>query len=43
MDLKELGWEDVDWIYLAQVRVKWRADQHGNAPSGFVGGGKFLE
>ena len=23
MDLKEVGWEDVDWIILAQDRDKW--------------------
>jgi hypothetical protein len=23
--LKKNGWEDVDWIYLAQDRGKWRA------------------
>jgi hypothetical protein len=25
MDLKETGWECVDWIHLAQDRDKWRA------------------
>ena len=25
MNLKEVGWEDVDWFNLAKVRVKWRA------------------
>jgi hypothetical protein len=25
MDLVEVGWGDVDWIGLAQVRDKWRA------------------
>jgi hypothetical protein len=24
MDLKEIGWEDVDRIYLAQDKGKWR-------------------
>jgi hypothetical protein len=24
MDLLELGWNDVDWIYLAQDRDRWR-------------------
>jgi hypothetical protein len=23
IDLKGMGWEDVDWIYLAQYRVQW--------------------
>jgi hypothetical protein len=25
MDLKETGWEDFDWIYLAQDWDQWRA------------------
>jgi len=25
MDPKEIGWEGVDWIHLAQDRNKWRA------------------
>jgi hypothetical protein len=25
MDLKEMGWEGVDWIHLAQDKVQWRA------------------
>jgi hypothetical protein len=25
MDLREIGWDDVDWIDLAQVRYQWRA------------------
>jgi hypothetical protein len=25
MDLGEVGWGDVDWIDLAQDRLKWRA------------------
>jgi hypothetical protein len=24
MDLRELGWDGVDWIELAQVRDQWR-------------------
>jgi hypothetical protein len=24
MDLRERGWEDLDWIHLAQNRDKWR-------------------
>jgi len=23
MDLSEVGWEDVDWMYLAQDRGQW--------------------
>jgi hypothetical protein len=25
MDLREIGWEGVDWIHLAQDRDQWRA------------------
>jgi hypothetical protein len=25
MDLREVGWEGVDWIHLAQDRGQWRA------------------
>jgi len=25
MNLKETGWEDMDWIHLAQDRNKWEA------------------
>jgi hypothetical protein len=25
MDLREIGWDDVDWINLAQDRDQWRA------------------
>jgi hypothetical protein len=24
MDLQEVGWRDMDWIYLAQDRYRWR-------------------
>jgi hypothetical protein len=25
MDLREIGWDGMDWIYLAQNRDEWRA------------------
>jgi hypothetical protein len=25
MDLREIGWDGMDWIDLAQNRVQWRA------------------
>jgi hypothetical protein len=25
MDLREIGWDDMDWIVLAQDRDQWRA------------------
>jgi hypothetical protein len=24
MDFREMGWSDMDWIYLAQDRGRWR-------------------
>jgi len=29
MDLQEVGWEDMDWIDLAQDRDRWRALVNG--------------
>jgi hypothetical protein len=25
MDLREIEWDEMDWIYLAQYRDQWRA------------------
>jgi hypothetical protein len=25
MDLREIGWDGMEWIYLAQEREQWRA------------------
>jgi hypothetical protein len=25
IDLRETGWDGVDWVYLAQDRAQWRA------------------
>jgi hypothetical protein len=25
MDLRDIGWDGIDWIYLAQDRDQWRA------------------
>jgi hypothetical protein len=35
MDLKEIGWEDVDWIHVAQDIDQWQGE-HGNETSGFI-------
>jgi hypothetical protein len=44
MDLKEIGWESVDWIYLAQDRDQWLDFcEHGNEPSGSIKYGRFLD
>jgi hypothetical protein len=37
MDLREIGWKDVDRIHLTQDR------EHGNEPSGSMKGGEFLD
>jgi hypothetical protein len=39
MDLREIGWDGVDWIYLAQDR----ALEHGNESSGSIKCWEFLE
>jgi hypothetical protein len=28
MDVREIGWDDMDWIDLAQIRDQWRAQLH---------------
>jgi hypothetical protein len=38
-DLRETGWEGVDWMQLAQVGCC----EHGNEPSGSIKGGEFLD
>jgi hypothetical protein len=43
MGLKEVGWEGVDWMHVAEVRGQWRALVNTVMnPSGSVKGGKFL-
>jgi hypothetical protein len=36
MDLREIGWDGMDWIKLAQDREQWRKGscEHGDEPSG---------
>jgi hypothetical protein len=38
LDLKELGWECVDWIYLAQDSCG-----ESNEPAAFIEVGEYLE
>jgi hypothetical protein len=40
MDLREVGWEGVDWMHLAQDRDQWR---DFNEPSGSITGREFLD
>jgi len=41
MDLREIEWEVVDWIHLAQGLVVGSC-QHSNEPSDSIEGGEFL-
>jgi hypothetical protein len=42
-DLREIAWEDVDWIHLAQDRDKWRAVGNTVMNYGFHKRGAFLD
>jgi hypothetical protein len=40
MELKETGWEDVDWLHLAQDGDQWRElCEHGDERYVSMGGG----
>jgi hypothetical protein len=43
MDLREIGWEIVDWSHLAQERDQWQALVNTNEPSGSIQGRELLE
>jgi hypothetical protein len=43
MDLKEVGWEGVDYIHLAQCRDQCWAIEHGNEPSDSIKDGEFFD
>jgi hypothetical protein len=44
VDLKELCWEDVDWMNVAQDRDKWRAVVKSVIKlSGYIKCGEFLD
>jgi hypothetical protein len=44
IDLREIGWDGMDWIDLAQDRDQWRAPcEHGNEPSGSIKCWEILE
>jgi hypothetical protein len=43
MDLREMGYEGVDWIHLAQDRDQWWGScEHDNEPSGSILSEQFL-
>jgi hypothetical protein len=43
MDLKEIGWEDVDWMDLAQARDQLWTLEYGNLSSGPMKGREFID
>jgi hypothetical protein len=43
MDLREVGWGDVDWINLAQDRQVAGSCVYGDEPSGFIKYAEFIE
>jgi hypothetical protein len=44
MDLREIGWDGMDWIDLAQGRDQWEGScEDGNEPSGSIKCWEFLE
>jgi hypothetical protein len=44
MDLRKIGWGDIDWIDLAQDRDQWEGScEHGNEPSGSIKFGEILK
>jgi hypothetical protein len=43
MDLREIGWDGMDWIDLAQDRDLWRDIVNTNEPSGSIKCWEFLE
>jgi hypothetical protein len=44
MDLRETGWDGMDWIDLAKGRDQWKGScEHGDEPSGYLKfAGNFL-
>jgi hypothetical protein len=41
-NIREIGWEVMDWIHLAQNRDWWGSCEHGNELSHTIKGGNFL-
>jgi hypothetical protein len=42
MDLREIGWENVDWMHLAQDMDQWHGE-HGNETSDSIKVLEFLD
>jgi hypothetical protein len=43
INLRDIGWDDMDWIDLAQERDQWRALVNGDEPSGSLKCWEVLE
>jgi hypothetical protein len=43
MDLKEIEWDDIDWIDLAQDKCQCRAREHSNESLGCIKCWEVLE
>jgi hypothetical protein len=43
MDLKEIGWEGVDWMHMAQDKDQWCALVKSNELSGSINGSEILD
>jgi hypothetical protein len=43
MDLREIGFGDVDWIHWAQDSYRWNTCEHDNEPSGSIKCREFLD
>jgi hypothetical protein len=43
MDLIDTGWEEVDWIHLAQDRDQRQIQEHSNEILGFIKCRKFVD
>jgi hypothetical protein len=43
MDLRETGWEGMEWMHLAQVETSGGLCEYGNVPSDSIKGKEFLE
>jgi hypothetical protein len=43
IDMREIGWEGVDWMQLAQDREQWWVVVNTNDPSGYIKGGEILD
>jgi hypothetical protein len=44
MSLREIVWEGVDWMHVAQDRNQWRGPcENSDKPSGFTKGGEFFD